>query len=253
MRIFVILLVLCFVFLQPSGKREQTDLEHDGFVGSVKKVFEQWSPVTNSWEDIRPGTRCRKATRIYDAAGRLVQSSVYPGSCGSDEIRDHFTYDKGGNRIRRSEEILGKGSNPPPPQMAPPGASQEQGEPKDVFKYDSHGRLAEIATQQPSGKIIFKVIHSYDEQGRLVETKRLDSNGSLWTRYTYSYGGHSRFPSASVNYDSADKVRSRVSYSDYSLNSQGDWVKRKETEQDDDGTVRVAIIYRTIEYHKAGK
>jgi len=143
MKILIAAIFFCLAYSQSSEVRRQTDREHDGFVGPVKKMHEDWSPVTKNWYDIRPGTRCRKATKIFDPAGRITQSSLYPGSCGADELREYYIY-----------------------------------------------------------------------------------------------------------FDSDDKAREAYLYSDYELNSQGDWIKRKESIKNSDGVVRIAFNYRKIEYYQ---
>jgi hypothetical protein len=96
----------------------------------------------------------------------MIQSSVYPGSCGSDEIRELYTYDKEGNRISHTEEIRGENSPPPPPMPMPePGAKKDEGvkgPPKTTFKYDAHGVLTERSTFRASGTLIYKIIYTYD-------------------------------------------------------------------------------------------
>jgi len=243
-------ILFCLTFSQSSEVRRQTDREHGGFVGPVKKMREDWSPVTKNWDDIRPGTRCRKATKIFDPAGRITRSSLYPGSCGVDELREYYTYDSEGNQMRREEEIPGVGSNPPPPPMPPSGGPQNLGPSKKIFKYDPQGRLSEYFVQWSSGKISYRVIFDYDAENRMSEFKSVDSAGKLNSRWIYSYEGKGRFPSGSIYFDSDDKARGAYLYSDYELNSHGDWVRRKESIKDSDGVVRIAFKYRKIEYYQ---
>src|SRR5262245_59656201 len=241
-------ILFCLTFSQSSEVRRQTDREHAGFIGPVKKMHEDWSPVTKNWYDIRPGTRCRRATKIFDPAGRISQSSLYPGSCGVDELREYYTYDSEGNQMSREEEILGVGSNPPPPPMPPPGGHQNHGSSKKIFRYDSQGRLAEYFVQWSSGKISYRITFSYDAENRLSEFKSLDSAGKQNSSRTYGYEGKNRFPSKSVAFNSDDKVGEEYTYSEYQLNSRRDWIERKASINYPDGVVRIAFHYRNIEY-----
>jgi hypothetical protein len=246
---FSILLIFCLAFPQSSEIRKQTDREHDGFLGPVKKAHEEWSPVTRNQNDIRPGTRCRKATNMYDAGGRITRSYIYAGSCGDDELREYYTYDKDGNQMILEEEILGVGSDSPPPPMPAPGGIQDQGPPKKTFKYDSQGRLTEYVVRWHSGKISYRIVYDYDAEGRISEYKSLDSAGKLNGRVTYNYEGKNRFPSKSTYFNSDGKTSQESTYSEYQINSHGDWIKRKASINDFDGVVRISFDYRDIEYY----
>jgi hypothetical protein len=249
MKVLTAAILFCLAFSQSSEPGKQTDREHDGFAGPVKKMHEDWSPITENWSDIRPGTRCRRSTKFYDDAGRVTQSSLYPGSCGSDELREYYTYDQEGNQMSREEEILGPGSNPPPPPMPPPGGVQDQGPGKKIFKYDSQGRLAEFFVRWASGKIAYRIVYTHDAENRISESKSLDSDGKLNSRNAYSYEGQNRFPSKRAYFDSSDKIRGEYTYSEYEFNSHGDWIKRKESDRESNGSVRILLSYRKIEYY----
>lgn len=157
MKYIFTLLIFCLACSQAPVTKRESDREHDGFIGPVKKVFVWWSPVSGG--NYPAGARCRDMTKVYDQSGRLMQHSVYPGACGSDEIRMDYSYAADGSRTEKSQEIRGKDSPPPPP---PPMASrsnsdEDKGEPKMVFKYDpKSGKEIESTSIRPSGKIIYK-------------------------------------------------------------------------------------------------
>ena len=73
-KVIITTFIFCLVFLQSPGVRKKSDRDLDGFVGPVKKVFEEWSPV--SGYPYPSDARCRTLTKIYDQNGRLVQSSL---------------------------------------------------------------------------------------------------------------------------------------------------------------------------------
>lgn len=79
MKYIFLILIFCLACAQASVTK-MSDREHDAFVGPVKKVFEEWSPISGS--SVPAGSRCRQMTKVYDESGRLLQHSVYPGSCG---------------------------------------------------------------------------------------------------------------------------------------------------------------------------
>lgn len=93
------------------------------------------------------------------------------------------------------------------------------------------------------------MIFSHDAENRLSEYKSLNSDGKLNSRATYAYEGSNRFPSKSIYFNSSNKISEEHTYSEYELNSRGDWIKRKESIKDDDN-VRVALNHRNIEYYE---
>ncbi|HKO45865.1 MAG TPA: hypothetical protein VJU84_21490 [Pyrinomonadaceae bacterium] len=189
-------------------------------------------------------------TKVYEEGGRLLQHSVYPGDCGSDELREDYGYAQDGSRTAKKQEIRGKDSPPPPPPVAPaPGVKEEVGQPREVFKYDSSGKLIEIASIKPGGKLLSKNAHSYDAKGRMIEMTGYDRDGQLSARRVYSYSGDDRVPTTFVYYGPDGKVYERTGYSDYEVNSRGDWVKRKETSELTFNRRTVSITLREIEYY----
>src|SRR5215831_4323504 len=92
MKLFGLLLSLCLVAVQSSSTKKMSDREHEGFIGPVKSVFKEFEMTQQNYGDPMIGKRCRGLTEIYDKSGRLIQRSVYPGSCGADEIRETYTY-----------------------------------------------------------------------------------------------------------------------------------------------------------------
>jgi hypothetical protein len=241
-------LIFCIACIQIQTTKTESDREHDEFVGPVKKVFVLWSAVSGS--NYPAGSRCRSRTRVYDEGGRLLQQSLYPGACGSDEIREDYTYASDGSRSAKSQEIRGKDSPPPPPPpMAPPGYKAEPGNPRMVFKYNAWGKLAEAASIKPSGTVIYKYTYSYDDKGRLIEVTGYDREGQVSDRRVYSFSGESRVPSTFTYSGRDGKVYDTTAYSEYEFNARGDWVKRKETREQSPGRGSVSITFREIEYY----
>lgn len=243
-----LIVILCIACAQAQTAKMESDREHDGFIGPVKRVFVVWSPISGS--NYPAGSRCRERTMVYDEGGRLLQESHYPGDCGNDEIRDDYTYAPDGSRTGKSQEIRGKDSPPRPPAMAPPpGYKEEVGEPRLVFKYDSSGRLIEAMFVKPSGKVIYKNTYSYDDKGRMIEETGYDTEGQVSDRRVYSYSGKDRVPFGLTYYGRGGRVYDRTAYSDYEFNARGDWVKRKETREQTFNRRSVSLIFREIEYH----
>lgn len=247
MKHIFLVLIFCITCTQASDTKRASDREHDGFVGPVKKVFVEWLPISGGNYPV--GSRCRQMTKVYEQSGRLMQHSLHPGACGSDEIRNNYSYAPDGSRTEKSQEIRGKDGPPPP--VAPRSTSEEdKGKPRMIFKYDpSSGRKIESTSIRPSGKIIYKTAYSYDDKGRMVETTGYGSDGQVSSRRVYGYSGDERFPSSFAYYDGKGNVYERTSYSDYEFNSQGDWIRRKETREERFNRKSVSSTVREIEYY----
>jgi hypothetical protein len=195
--IILILMMLVFSYAQTSAPKRISDREQNGFLGPVKKMFAEWTPVDQPRGGTPPGTRCRQQTSLYDTDGRLLQNSVYPGPCGSDEIRETYTYAKDGSRTSTTQDIKGVNSPPsPPPAAPPPGEAIEVGPPKTTFQYDSSGRVIEMAVLRPGGKLIYKTAYKYDKEDRTLETISIDPEGTVTSRRVYTYEGNQRVPSS---------------------------------------------------------
>ena len=248
MRQIFLLLILCIVSSQATITKRESDREHDGFVGPVKKVIEMWTPISGS--PYAPNSKCRQMTNEYDQAGRLTRHSVYPGECGSDEIREDYTYSPAGDRTTKLQEIPGENSpEPPPPAAAPAHAKRENGPPKEVSRYDDAGRLVQEGMMLPSGKFRYKLTYTYDAKGRLIETTGYDGDDRVSSRRVYSYSGDQRIPSDFMYYGGDGKIYERTTYTDYEFNSKGDWIKRKHTTEETFNRRHVSMFHREIEYY----
>jgi len=242
-------LIFGLLLMQSPSAIRKSERVCSGFVGPVKKALEEWSPVSGYPDP--PDARCRAQAQVYDKDGRLLQSSFFTGACDGDENREHYKYDQDGSRTSRTEQILGKnGPPPPPPPMTPPGA---KGPPKTTFKYDAQGMITEKANFRADGEPIFKTTYNYDEKGRLQEMQAIHSGGNR-SRLAYKYEGEKRFPESQVSFEGdSNNPRYIVTYTDYEFNSQGDWIKRKETVKDATGRTTVSIRYQSLEYYPAKK
>lgn len=243
-----ILLAVFIACNQGSVTKRESDRQHDGFVGPVKKVFVIWSPISGSTYPV--GSRCRQLTNEYDESGRLIRHSVYPGDCGSDEIRDDYSYSQDGSQTAKTQEIRGTGRpSPPPPAISRSNADDDMGQSRRVFKYDPLGRLLETAMVKAGGRLSYKNTFSYDAKGRLSETVGYDGDSQITDRRVYSYSGDERVPSGFSYHGRDGKVYERTTYTDYEFNSHGDWLKRRQTTVESFNRVSVSMMIREIEYY----
>src|SRR5688572_17636156 len=149
MKRFLLLLILSVACNQAAVPKRESDREHDGFVGPVKRVFVVWSPISGSNYPI--GSRCRQLTNEYDENGTLMRHSLYPGACGSDEIREDYSYSQDGTQTTKTQEIRGTNSPPPPPEVASrSNGDEEKGPAQKTIKYDQSGRLIEVSMVKPN-------------------------------------------------------------------------------------------------------
>jgi hypothetical protein len=123
-------MMLSLVVAQASSSKRMSDREHAGFIGPVKKVFVEWSPADHPYNDIAPGTRCRERTDVFDKDGSLTQNSVYPGSCGSEEIREYYTYGPDGSRTETTDATRASGIPSGPPPIGGGNVDREPGRPR---------------------------------------------------------------------------------------------------------------------------
>lgn len=244
--------LLLLSFLLNVQASPMSDRAREGFVGPVQKVSVEWSPVDRPYNDIAVGTQCRESTDLYDRNGRLLQHSAYPGTCGQDETRFEYTYAADGSRTSQTQEFRAPGSTSPPPVVNMGSTSmspQDAGPPRVSFKYDADGKLIELRSVRPSGKLIYRNTYTYDAQGRLIEAAGHGGNDQLSDRRVYTYANNERVPTTFTYYGRDGKVYDRITYSGYEFNSIGDWTKRKETDAQDPNKNRVSLVTRTIEYY----
>src|SRR5882724_7812417 len=122
MKLFILLFSLGLVAFQSSPSKRMSDREHAGFIGPVKSVYMEYEFTERNYGDRLAGKHCRGLTEVYNENGRLIQRSVYSGSCGVDEIRESYDYAPDGSRITSSKEVSGKIVQPPP---APPAVGSK--------------------------------------------------------------------------------------------------------------------------------
>lgn len=252
MKILLCLVLTTLVLAQAINVKRKSDRELDGYLGPAKTVLEEWSPLEKPRYYIQPGTRCRQHAAVYDEKGRELQSSLFPGSCGMDELRTTYIYDNEGNFTTKEEEFRDpKSPPPPPPMMAPPGTkSAPSGPPKSILKYDDKGRKIEKSVVRTNGEIIYRIVYVWDEQDREEEFHAYDTKGVRYSRSVYHYDGKQRIPTSSESYGRGDQLTSKTTYSDYKFNRRGDWIERKSVTESLQGkiTKEISLTIRTITY-----
>jgi hypothetical protein len=126
---------------------------------------------------------------------------------------------------------------------------QDLGPPRVSFKYDPEGKLIELRSVRPGGKLIYRNTYTYDARGRLIETAGHDTNDQIGDRRVYTYANNEYVPLTFTYFGRDGKIYDRITYSEYEFNSIGDWTKRKETTEQGLNRNRVSLVTRKIEYY----
>jgi hypothetical protein len=179
-----------------------------------------------------------------------MQTSNFSDCGRSGEFRDTFTYDKEGNRYDKGEMIPGKKGTLP---GIIGGKSSPQSEvrkgPSTMFKYDAQGKKIEMNSFFFNGKPTYTCFYKYDGKGRLLEALCGYSEDKLPSKRIYGYVGDQQFPSSWTISCADGSLSEKYVYSDYQLNSTGDWIKRKVVITDETGK-RIGTETRQIEYYQ---
>ena len=250
MKLLILLFSCCLVAVQSSPAKKMTDREHAGFIGPVKSVYLEYEMPERNYGDRLQGKHCRGLTDVYNAAGQLIQHSVYPGSCGEDEIRESYAYASDGSRTTKKADARDKNS-PSPSGGFSTGPSGDTGPVRETYRHDASGRLVESSLVRQNGKLIAKYVYVYDSMGRLIETRSVEANGAISDRRVNGYEGSNKAPSTFSYIDGRGKAIERSTYSDYEFNAQGDWIKRKMETEETLSPKQTLIETRKIEYYGA--
>ncbi len=254
--------ILIATFLLASSQAQsqtlpkQLDKNVEGFVGEVKTSTTYLSPISGNWQVTPYGKKCKFKAEFFDVDGRLIQDSTFPDCGNSGEFRNTYIYDKNGDRYDKNEMISGENGSSPGIAVTPilkaekPISVKKEvtREPRNTFKYDSKGKRVEHISLFANGKQHYKCLYNYDDKTRLVESVCNYIADNTSSKRTYSYFGDQRMPANYTIYGSNGKPSQKYDFSDYILNSSGDWTERKATIQDSTGK-RSCIESRQIEYH----
>jgi antitoxin component YwqK of YwqJK toxin-antitoxin module len=149
-------------------------------------------------------------TRIYDAAGNLVEDNHYEN--GKLSTRSVDTYDGNGNKIEESHH-------------GPDGSlySDNLMNPARIINsYDIAGRLSQQILYGADGSVTWRMNYAYDSRGNLAEQWQYRLGSFLISHRTYTY----------------------------ELDSVGNWSRQTITEELSEGCSHpMGMVYRTIAYY----
>lgn len=214
MKNFLLLLAVFICACKANLPLRQTDRERDGFFGKAANVY--YKVIYSG------GKRCAKRADSYNSEGKLTQHTLYIVVCSADKITADYEYTSDDKRKTMTNGKLG-------------GTT--------VFVYDTAGKLeteTSVLNEKPDEQV--QVRYRYDEKGRIYE-KFYSTNGVEYGKEIYEYKGDEKFPAKFTFNNTKDNNSYTITYGGYELNSEGDWIKRTES----DGKT-TTYIERSIEY-----
>lgn len=221
---------ILILFLTVSAQEKMTDREFDGFKGDVKTVSIETMPISGS------GVRNKNKRVVwekwtYNFAGMKMQED---NPQAKSKVIFRYIDD-----YKISDLIEGK------------GGSTEQFKFKYVYEYDSQGRVKTEKVYLNNNKTPSVKTFKYDSKGRLIE-KTDDSPASV-TKSLYKYDEKGNLIERSDEQKGKGEFgtdsKSRTVYSNYKIDSQGNWTERKTTlYYEDSDEPYVSMDYQVFTY-----
>lgn len=255
----LIFLILTF-FLAVPAQKKATDKEFEGLKGAVKSVLTEYMEVINPRGLAPDKKRVKSSEYFFDKGGRLTQI-LYPDSNGKlifsvidgfktfksslikIETKPKTTFNVGRSLIeeRPIEE---------PENLVPP---DERFDFKYTYEFDSQGRVRIERQYENNGRLFRKKEFKYDDKGRVIEENVNDTVALSKFIYKYDAKGNliETFQDRDIKGPGTDS-ETRTVYSDYKVDSQGNWTQRKSTsyfEVNGEPKVSATMYYRTIIYY----
>ena len=224
----LISLLLCLLFVIPvCAQGQQPDREDGRLQGRVKSVVAEDAKLSNESGRWIEGKRLPSSTETFDEKGNLIRQ-VFNHANGSVHFTIKYEFIDGDktSTIKFEDD----GSGPPAPASSPSNqVSSRPGDPrydtKYKYKYDSQGNRVEEARYRSNGALSNTDVSKFDSKGNRVEWARHTVDGKLNFRKTVVYNDSGQ--ESEVTYFRADgSISEKYSYTDYELDSKGNWIKR---------------------------
>lgn len=223
-----------FLLVFPShSQSKMTDRDMDGLLGKVKTVKLEWKEITGS-----PRRKPRKelffiSQDLFTEEGQLSET-LYQN--------DYKTLYKFIDGFKTFTSVTPKSSTTDGVMTARVDGDQEVPIEKTeritepdlrydyriTYDYDNKGRVKAEREFGNNGKLWYLKTFKYDANGKVIEETRNDTVAI--TKYTYAYDKKGLLIESVEDRDikgkGTDSITKRV-YSDYMIDSQGNWTKRK--------------------------
>lgn len=230
---FLVTLFSCLLLVIPAyAQSQESDREDGGLKERVKSILEEDAKFSNESGKRVETKRVPSSAVSFDEKGNFTQQVFYRSN-GNVHFTIKYSF-IGGDKtstIKYEEDA----SSPPPPPAPAPSSSQVNTRPSDPrfdnkykYKYDSQGNRVEEATYRSSGALSITDVSKFDPKGNRIEWARYTPTGELNFRKTISYNDYGQ--DVEVTYFHGDgSISEKDSYTDYEIDSKGNWIKRVES------------------------
>ena len=232
------LLLLSLSTFSALAQRKQSDREFQGFRGQVKTVTVERTELKQSGGTVVEAALQPQKMLAFDTDGNLLSDKAY--NRGEEfDVRTYSFID--GERVVK-HTVLSKNvlSIAPAPGKKPSQPSDPRYSAKIKYKYDSQGNRTEMDWLTADGRPALRYV--YKREGNRNEVMVYRPDGSLSHGYVDKLddkGNELETTSVVPNYPPFPKT----TYTYLEFDSQGNWIKRKESRGDSSSISRRTITY----------
>ena len=240
-RLFLVLLLTSLITPSAFSQKQQVDKEAKGLKGNVKNVDRHISLIDRSSGEPE-STRQRAGTEEFDADGNLTVEKYYDPF---GDVLALLTYSfLDGERVVKREFKSKRVMVLRRPGDEPTRTADPRYTAKLKHKYDSNGNRIESTWIYSDGSRSTKQVYTFRENER---EELLYSAESLTAKYVYKLDDKgNELEKLAIEYESPrGPLQGKTKYTYLEFDSQGNWIKRRESSGDQSW-----IIYRTITYHR---
>lgn len=251
---FFILFIALVSTITVFGQQKMSERELDGFKGKVKSVTTVRQVIES--KNYRDNTlkTLRDRVEYYDEDGFPTKTIDYEHNykdvyaiIDGDLTSKYSQLDK--TQVRRLTIV---GSETETKKEVKP--EDECFDIKFKYEFDGKGRIVERKTYGNNGDLYRKIVYKYDKKGVLAEELRYDDGTRLNEQYFYKYDSDGNLIEAKQILHRPNKNNiSFLKYSDYKLDSQGNWIERTVTSLKKSRGKELKVVIknsRNIEYFK---
>lgn len=232
------------------GQQRMSERELDGLKGKVKSVKTLREIIESKNYFDNTLKKLLDKVELYDENGVPIESidneynsrQVYTFVDGDLTSKDFQIIKKETLTVRLRTE---------PKEEKP---KDERYDTKFVNKFDDEGQITEKKVYGNTKKLFKKIVYKYDEKKLLIEELGYDDGKQLNDQYFYKYDKSGNLiQTEEVLHRTEKNIVTVTSYSNYKIDSQGNWTERTETrlgKYEGKELKNVIRHSRKIEYYK---
>jgi hypothetical protein len=252
MKIPILIFVLSFT-LSILGQQKMSEKELDGLKGKVKSVTTVRDIIESKNYANNTLKKLRDKVELYDENGAPTESV-------DNEYNYKYVYTfVDGNLTSKMFQIVKKetlklATSDSEIRSKEKKTEDERYDLKYKYKFDDKKRIIEQNVISNTNELFNRIVYKYNEKGLLVEELRYSNGTVLNDQYFYKYDANDNLiEMKKVLHRPEKNIISIAKYSNYKIDSQGNWIERTET---DIGEFRgkelkkVIKYFRKIEYYK---